>query len=265
MYNLNLSLANSILAAQWNFSQNVLYLYTIGVNASQASAYSNLNTGVGSIGGCALTLTNPPLSIVGTTVETEYSITNLTTVDGLKIGMQISDGQVNILDGTTIVSINTDALSIAISNPAIGSGTGIISFYTMQFPEQLPMIIEAATNYYALNSVQNYMFQQDNTGSLTPTVTTNAFANTYDNENINYYGETQSAGTQISFYQRGFLQGQNISTNIKDMTAYVNEIWLKDAVSTAFINLLLALNQIPANAQGQAQLLTVLQGVINQA
>jgi hypothetical protein len=263
--NLNLSVANAVLAAQWNFTQNVLYLYTIAVNSSNYTSYTDPVLGVGAIGGCALTLTVPNFSIVGTLTSTSAVITNLDSILGLQIGMPISDGVVNIPAGAIIVSIDSENLNLTMSLAAIGSGTESITFTEFEFPEQFPMMIEAATNYYALNSVQNYMFQQDNTGSLQPTVFSNTDANTYDNVYVNYYGQTQSAGTQIDFYQRGSMQGQNISTNIKDMTSYVNEIWLKDAVTTAFMNLLLALNQIPANAQGQAQLLTVLQGVINQA
>lgn len=263
--NLNLSLANAILAAQWNQTQNVLYLYTIAVNSGNYPAFSNQTSGVGGIGGCALTLTNPTVAIIGTLTESSVTVSGLSTVAGLLVGMPVSDGAVNIPAGTTIVTINAEALSLTMSNAASGSATESITFTLFQFPEQFPMMIEAATNYYALDSVQNYMFQQDNTNSLLPTVTTDALAETYDIVFVNYYGQTQSAGTQINFYQRGVMQGQNISTNIGDMTAYVNEIWLKDAVSIAFMNLLLALNQIPANAQGQAQLLTVLQGVINQA
>ncbi len=193
--NLALTLDEVIEAATWNQTQNVMFMYTVGVVEADKSTWTNATTGLGSIGG------------VGLTLAPVYS--------------------------------------------------------PLQYPEQLPMMIEAATDYTAQNSVQNYMYQQ--VSGLSATVTTNADANTYDALSINYYGQTQSAGALISFYQRGLLQGSAISTNILDMNTYVNEIWLKDAASVALINLLLGVGRVPANLQGKGQVLGVLQDVINMA
>jgi hypothetical protein len=82
---------------------------------------------------------------------------------------------------------------------------------------------------------------------------------------VNYYGSTQTAGTIINFYQRGAMMGQNVPSNIPDITSYVNEVWFKDAAGAAIMTLLLALSQIPANTQGEVQIIGTLQGVINQA
>ena len=129
-----------------------------------------------------------------------------------------------------------------------------------EYPEQVPMMILAATDYAARNSVQNYMFQQFN---LSPSVTTNTDATTYDDLRVNYYGQTQSAGQLIEFYQRGVMQG--LPVDPRDQNTYANEIWLKDAATAAIMTILLAMPRIPANAKGRAQLLAILQGVINQA
>jgi hypothetical protein len=152
-------------------------------------------------------------------------------------------------DGTGLGLIGGTALTLApVLSPA-------------EYPEQVPMMIEAATNYLNNNVAQNYMFQ---TGFLlTPSVTSDTQANTYDALRVNYYGSTQSAGVISNFYQRGVLMGT--ATSPLDMNTYINEIWLKDAAATAIMNLLLSLNQIPANAQGRLQILTTLQSVINQA
>lgn len=131
----------------------------------------------------------------------------------------------------------------------------------LQYPEMCPMMIEAATNYDAPNSVQNYMFQIFPT--LTPSVTDDSDANAYDALSINYYGQTQEAGVQIAFYQTGVLQGP--PTSPLGMNTYVNEIWLKDAATVAIMNLLLAQTQVPANQQGINMILGTLQGVINAA
>jgi hypothetical protein len=131
----------------------------------------------------------------------------------------------------------------------------------LQYPEMCPMVLEAATDYTAINAVQNYSFQTFN--GLTPSVTTDSDVNAYNALGINYYGQTQTAGSQIEFYQQGVLQGP--PTSPLNMGVYVNEIWLKDAATAAIATLLLAQPYVPANTQGQAMILGTLQSVIQQA
>lgn len=130
-----------------------------------------------------------------------------------------------------------------------------------QYPEMVPGIILAATNYNRRNSVQNYMFQQFPT--LTPTVTATSDSNAYDALRINYIGRTQTAGQNIDFYQRGYLCGG--ATDPLDMGVYANEMWLKDAIAASVMTLLLSVAKISANTQGRAQLLAQIQSVIQQA
>lgn len=129
-----------------------------------------------------------------------------------------------------------------------------------EYPEMVPMIILAATDYSKRNSVQNYMFQQFD---LTPSVTTTTDANTYDPLRVNYYGRTQTAGQYIDFYQRGTLMGGQ--TDPVDMNVYANEQWLKDAAGANIMGLLLALSRVSANAEGRSQLIAILQDVIDRA
>jgi hypothetical protein len=148
---------------------------------------------------------------------------------------------------------NIGGVGLTLSNtvyPAVGT----------QYPEQEPMMIFAATNYSASNSVQNYMFQIFN---LVPEVTTDALSDALDAARVNYYGQTQSAGQFLSFYQRGVLFG--ISTDPLDMNTYANEIWLKDAIGAAIMTLLLSLSKISANSTGRGQLISVIQSIINLA
>ena len=49
------------------------------------------------------------------------------------------------------------------------------------------------------------------------------------------------------------------------MTTYANEMWLKDAITTEILNVFIGSTQVPANAQGRAQILASLQVVINTA
>lgn len=109
----------------------------------------------------------------------------------------------------------------------------------------LPMAITATTDYNKENGTVNYMFTQDN--NMAVMVDSDDEAEQYDELKINYYGRTQQAGQKLAFYQNGVLQG-----NYQDQSIYVNEIWLKDALTTKYINYMLLTPNWYANQSGQA-------------
>jgi len=123
--------------------------------------------------------------------------------------------------------------------------------------EYMPCAIFAATNYLRPNAVKNFMYQKFD--SETATVTNDTDAATYDALLINYLGETQQAGQGISFYQDGVMMDGG------DVGPYCNEIWLKDGIAVEFFNMLLALEQLPANQTGADMSLLIIQGVVDQA
>jgi len=256
MTNLGITMQNMVDAATWNKLQNVTYMYTQAVTPANITTWQ---AAVAAIGGVALTA-SPVYSFgqSGTLTSGSNIVTAMSSNAGITIGMPVTG--TNIPANTTVTSLVLTT-GLTLSNPASGSVTTLLTFFTLEFPEQFPMMIEAATNYNAVNSVQNYEYQQ--VAGLTPSVTDDSTANAYDSIRVNYYGATQQAGQLIAFYQQGLLQG--LSTDIIDMTAYVNEIWLKDAAGVALLNLLLAVNQVPANNAGRNLVLGILQGVINQA
>lgn len=129
-----------------------------------------------------------------------------------------------------------------------------------EYPEMAPMMLLAATDYARRAAVQNYMFQSF---ALSPSVTTDSLSALFDAVRVNYYGETQTAGQRIRFYQRGVLTGP--ATLPVDMNTYANEMWFKDAASSAILAALLSLPQIPANDDGRGMILAVLQDPINRA
>lgn len=128
---------------------------------------------------------------------------------------------------------------------------------TTDFPWLLPGAIMAATPYTRRASVQNYMFQQ---ASLIAIVSDTTLSATFDGIRVNYYGETQQAGSLLAFYQRGFLMG--LAADPIDMGVYSNEVFLKDSIGVSIINLLLAVASVPANASGIAQVLAAIQDPI---
>ena len=129
-----------------------------------------------------------------------------------------------------------------------------------EYPEMMPMVILAATDYTRRNANQNYMYQQFN---ITETVTDTPTSNSLDALRMNYYGETQQAGSSLRFFQRGLLMG--LAADPKDMNTYANEQWFKDANAVSIMNLLLALPAVPANSTGEAMVLSVIQPNIEQA
>lgn len=165
---------------------------------------------------------------------------------------------VQFIYSVAVSAANASAWTAALED--IGGTTLTLSPLSTEYPELVPTMIFAATNYEKRNSVQNYEFQQFN---LTQSVSTTAFADIYDDFRINYYGQTQNAGQLISFYQRGVMFG--LPVDPADQNLYANEIWLKAAMTSSLMTLLLALANLSANSTGRAQVLTIIQGVINRA
>ena len=116
---------------------------------------------------------------------------------------------------------------------------------TGKFNFVMPMSITATTDYNKENGTVNYMYMQDN--NMAVLVDDDTSATTYDNVKVNHYGRTQQAGQKLAFYQNGVLQG-----NYQDQNIYVNEIWLKDALTTKFLNYMLLTSNWYANKGGQA-------------
>jgi len=212
-----------------------------------------------------------PGSAVETLTDTLISSAALSNNFGSFLFMPHLNNTQNIEVATwndTQNNLYTFCVDLTASNAA-GNSANLIDFAGValvlspldtEFPEQIPMMIEAATDYNRRNSVQNYMFQQF---AVTPSVTTNADADTYDALRVNYYGQTQTAGQVIEFFQRGVLTG--LATDPVDMNTYSNEKWFKDAAAAAIFTLLLSLPKVSANATGRSQLLATLQAPIDQA
>lgn len=109
----------------------------------------------------------------------------------------------------------------------------------------LPMSITATTDYNKENGTVNYMYTQDSNSKVV--VDNDTEAEQYDDVKVNYYGRTQQAGQKLAFYQNGVLQGK-----YQDQNIFVNEIWLKDALTTKYINYMMLTSNWYANKAGQA-------------
>ncbi len=156
---------------------------------------------------------------------------------------------------------NASAIQTAVSG--IGGCTTTLTKDTdsTQYEEMYPMLVMGATDYESVNGTQNYMFQQF-PGQL-PSITTDAGAAVYDTLKVNYYANTQQSGSIVNLYQRGVMNGG--ANSPANQNTYANECWLKGAMQSALLTLLLDLNKISANLRGQSQVLAIVQSVIQQA
>lgn len=126
------------------------------------------------------------------------------------------------------------------------SGTALVlNKFENERPEIIPMAIAASIDYDRLNGVVSFDFKQF--AGITPSVTNDADYELYNGLKINFYGATQQAGQPIAFFQHGYLQG-----SVADMGVYVNEIWLKDHISTDFINYMISVPAWSASTKGKA-------------
>ena len=143
------------------------------------------------------------------------------------------------------------------------ASTGLILNGTPgEYKEALPQAIMAATDYTRRNAAVNYMFRQSG-GGLTPDVRNDVDADYYDNLRVNYYGQTATAGQDISFFQRGVLMGGGTAPT--DMGVHANEQWLKAYLRARLMALLVNTVRVPANLDGRGMVLAVVQEGVDRA
>jgi hypothetical protein len=117
-----------------------------------------------------------------------------------------------------------------------------------EYPELLPAAILASLNYDKPAASANFMYYTDS--RLTPSVTTDAEADINDAIEVSYYGQTQEAGVNISFFQKARLTGG--TTAPKAMGVHANEQWLKSYLKSQFLSMFIALQQVSADETGIA-------------
>ena len=182
-------------------------------------------------------------------------IEDLTTDEIAAVAAWCNTANIQFMYSVAVSPSNYSTIAAAVNGM---NGTMLTLDAGDTYAEYMPMALLATTNYDRTNASRNYMFQQF--PGVTPTVSTDALADVYDNAKVNYYGATQSAGKQLAFYQRGVMMG-----SVEDAGVYCNEMWLKDAMIVAFFNLLLAVNKVPANQDGLDMTRGVMMDVINRA
>jgi hypothetical protein len=158
-----------------------------------------------------------------------------------------ADGRnVEFMNLVKVTATNRAAISALISGYA--SSGMVLSPLASQYPELLPAAILASLDYDKPAASANFMYYTDS--RLAPSVTTSTQADVNDPLTVNYYGQTQEAGVNVSFLQRGRLTGGE--TAPKAMGVHANEQWLKAYLKSQFLNMFIALQQVPADLAGEA-------------
>lgn len=108
----------------------------------------------------------------------------------------------------------------------------------------MPMAIMAATDYDNGGEATCHMYKQF-PGEV-PTVFSDDDYTRLSSNFVNFYGQTQTNGKKINFYQRGF------NTDGTDTAIYCNEVWFKSRCITRLMNMFMDRERVPANNEGLA-------------
>lgn len=186
-----------------------------------------------------------------------YSFTFLTSVSGEEtaIAEWVEAQNIRYMWSLGVTTANASTMSASLLEY---DGVGLTLDVNNEKAEFLPMAVAAAINFDDANASVDFMYQQ--ASGITPSVSSQTDADAYDAIRVNYYGSTQQAGNLISFYQNGVLTG-----DITSMGVYVNEAWLKDAITTNLLNLRLSLDSLPANETGLGYVKLSIQEIIEKA
>ena len=130
----------------------------------------------------------------------------------------------------------------------------IINRTAGEYKEALPAAIMGALDYTAGRNVNvNFMYRQ---GPFTPDISDTNEAEALDAIRANYYGETQTAGQRLSFFQDGVLMGG--ATAATEMNIHANEQWLKSDMQSSLLSLQLAVGGLSANNAGSGRIRAML-------
>lgn len=187
-------------------------------------------------------------------------IDDLSLEQWTEIGAWVQAQNVKYIALVPVTFANRATWSAALSTFG-GVAMTLVNDTNTEHDEDIPGIILAATDYTKRNAAPNYMF---NTFSgVSAKVTDTAVSRELNGLRINYYGQTQTAGQNLTFYQRGLLGGTAATPS--QMGVFGNEMWFKSAATSNLMSLLLNLPLIPATDEGRAMTLARLQDVINRA
>lgn len=224
-------------ALGWASTQGAVYVAASPVVTPVASLIDSVkaNNNFGSI----LFIANGGASIALADAEA-IAAQNLTY--NVQYKFQVGLNETNY--ATWAAGLATTGGTVLIYSPAALAG---------EYQDMQDAIIFAATDFTQLNGDPGYMYTEFD--SQTAAVTDDSLSGTLDGLGINYYGQTQVNGTNLTFYQDGVMTGG--ATDPRDSNVYANECWLKSYAGASFMSLQLS-QKVPANTIGRGLLLAKL-------
>lgn len=184
---------------------------------------------------------------------------NLSLEEAIEVAEYVAAANVKYQMYWAVTADTADAWHAALQQTA--SNALILNTVATENKEALPMAVMAATEYTRTNSAINYMYRQPGV-TWTPDVTDDQMADYYDLRRVNYFGQTANAGQKISFFQRGVLCGG--VTAPLDMGVHANEQDMKAYLSAQLMSLHLTVSKIPANLDGRAMVLAIVQSGVDR-
>lgn len=132
-----------------------------------------------------------------------------------------------------------------------------VYFGADEFGAAIPMGITGSIDFTKRDATVCFMFKQ--IAGEEYTISNDADYESMKGINANFYGLTQTNGKTFAFLQRGF------NADGEDTGVYINEMWLKSAIATDFMNLVLSQNKIPANNTGATLIKAAISGEVDLA
>lgn len=136
------------------------------------------------------------------------------------------------------------------------NGTNVY-FGADEYGAAIAMAILASIDFDRANSTVCFMFKTVSGEEYT--IDNDTDYETMKGINANFYGLVQSAGTRRAFLQCGF------NSDGEDSGVYVNEMWLKSEIATAYLNLVMSQNKIPANSVGESLIQATITPIVTGA
>ena len=117
--------------------------------------------------------------------------------------------------------------------------------------------LTASINFQAKNGRVNYAFKGNDL--LTPTVTDATIAANLQSNGYNFYGEYATANQDFLFFNNGQISGRYLWAD-----AYVDAIWLNNALQLSLMSLFGSTNSLPYDQDGYTMVEAAAQGPITQ-
>ena len=245
----------------WNHNKNYKFLFSYS-DTQEELINSGLATALAGYAGTVVTCTPDDEVIV---TESVASLAYSGEVSAENPTKEFSDVTTSTTREKTVLEyrLNDDDTSyVAIKRTITRFGYAYHTCY-------IPMVLLASTQYSKPNSTKTFMYQTFGSSAATETetnwflrdpatVSSMEVARKFDNNNVNYIGETQQAGKIIRFYQDGF------NTDGLDTACYCNEIWLKDAILCEILNAFVVNEKVPANTVGESIIRMRIMSVVDQ-